>query len=754
MTSGKLYKLTVGEKTVQFTGIAKVSGGPEIDDAVSEDVEEVVIDFNKNIDYATGTDVNNYSINGVEILKAEVDGDEVTLTTEGLKDRTKYTVKATNIKSIDGTSKRSNTETFTVKIDTNAPKLNGDIEVQTNERIVVYFNEKVTKESAENLENYTIKVDETDGSELDILSVTWDDDDENNVEIVTEPMEKREDYKLSVNNIADQRKVANVMDRPATKVYKAVAEDNKAPKWETITVLSPTTILVEFSDESKIDEDSALDLYNYELEGLEIESIRTIKNVWKTFRAILTVEEMETGKTYDLTIVDILDEFGNAMGETSKSAKAISGNLAAAKLVSAVATGKNAVTLAFDKEVDEKTAENLGNYTIDEQVGAPTKATLQADNKTVKLEVNDLINGYGEYDVIVDGVEDLAGNDLYYKMKVNTTTNVWDTTAPELEDADIVSSKVVALSFDERVEFEAGAKLVLAVDGVDDDATNVMLAAKGYADENTVVEFSSAAALDTSKNYTVVAVVYGDGNTDGGVKDLIGNRVLESSISFGDFTFEGIDDELDAAEVDSYEQVNGKTFEVTMSKYVDFTGADAGDVEGFTVTIDKDVVTFTKNDGKIIEDTDYEFNFADFLADKHGNPVENADDDDLTILTGEFTDEDAPYVEEVVAKDRYTVEITFSEDIPVMDAAAKTAFLNGLTLKNYDLDSTISVSMDASDSVSDNDGDNVIKITLAKPMEARYEYELTIEAGSFADFVGIENEDDDTFYFDGTNLAK
>jgi len=93
MTSGKLYKLTVGEKTVQFTGIAKVSGGPEIDDAVSEDVEEVVIDFNKNIDYATGTDVNNYSINGVEILKAEVDGDEVTLTTEGLKDRTKYTVK-------------------------------------------------------------------------------------------------------------------------------------------------------------------------------------------------------------------------------------------------------------------------------------------------------------------------------------------------------------------------------------------------------------------------------------------------------------------------------------------------------------------------------------------------------------------------------------------------------------------------------------------------------------------------------------
>jgi len=49
MTSGKLYKLTVGEETVQFTGVAKVSGGPEIDEVVSEDVEEVVITFTKKL---------------------------------------------------------------------------------------------------------------------------------------------------------------------------------------------------------------------------------------------------------------------------------------------------------------------------------------------------------------------------------------------------------------------------------------------------------------------------------------------------------------------------------------------------------------------------------------------------------------------------------------------------------------------------------------------------------------------------------
>ena len=751
MTSGKLYKLTVGEKTVQFTGIAKVTGGPEIDTVISEDVEEVVIDFNKNIDYVTGTDVANYSITGVTIVKAEVDGDEVTLTTEGLKNKTKYTVKATGIESVDGTAKRSNSESFTTKLDTNAPKIDGEVEVQTNERIVVKFSEKVTKESAENLANYSIKVDETNGSELDIISVTWDNDDKNNVEIVTEPMEKREDYKLSINNIADQRKVANVMTRPATKVFEAIAQDESAPTWKTITVLSPTTILVEFADGSKIDEASALDTNNYSLEDLEIESIATIKNEWKTFRAILTVEEMETGDSYDLTIIDVLDEFGNAMKETTKSAKAVAGNLASAKLLTAVATDKNAITLTFDKEVDEATAENLANYTVDEEVGAPTKATLQDDGVTVKLEVNDIVNGYGEYDVIVDGVEDLAGNDLYFKMKVDTATNNWDTTAPELEDADVVSSNVVALSFDEMVAYEIGAKLVLAVDGVDNDATNITLAAKGYADEDTVVEFSTNTALDVNKNYTVVGVVYGDTNVDGGVKDLYGNRVLETTIAFGDFSFEGTADVQEAVEVDSYEQVNGKAFEVAMTKFVDFTGEDAADVEGFTVSIDEDVVTFTKNEGKIEEDEDYTFNFAAILADKHGFAAENADTTTTTVLTGEYTDEDAPEVESVVAVDRYTIEITFSEDMPVVAADDIDTFVAAFGLKNYDLDNTIVLDNTV---LGDNDGDNVIKITLAKPMEARYEYELTLGKEKVADYVGLKNEDEATFYFDGTNLAK
>jgi hypothetical protein len=801
MTSGKVYKLTVGEKTVQFTGVKKVSGGPEIKDAISEDVEEVVITFNKNIDLATGTDVANYSIAGVTIVSAEIDPDdqdEVILTTEGLKNKTKYTVKVTNVKSVDGVSKKSDSESFTSKYDLVAPKISGDIEVQTIERIVVKFTEKVSKETAEDLANYSIKIDEKDGASLEIVSVTWDDDDENNVEIVTEPMEKREDYKLSITNIADQRKVPNVIAKNATKTFKGVAEDKAAPNWDSIRTLSPTTILVSFKDASRIDESSALDLNNYELKDLNVESIKTIKDEWKEFKALLTVEEMETGKNYELKITDILDEFGNAMKETKKTASGSSNSFGAAYPTSVKAIEEDTIQIVFNDEVDEDSAENIANYDIDEGIGAPTeakyeyKALIEKGKKehVVTLKVNDIINGFENgpdaYDLTIDGVQDLAGNDLFYEVEVDTKTEKWDKSAPELESVDAPDLKTVALAFDEKVKYlkDANARLEVWYD-INDKADPITkkiiyLPAKDCTDDNTVVEFSGAVdtegkpyALVDGKSYTVVGVVYDSvyesvySLSYGGVTDLIGNPLEKKDITVGDFVFEGNDEKVESAEVDTYEQTNGKTFEVTMSRFVKFaddikTVQKDWDNDGknnepeeatakistvnskgdFEVRIDEDVVTFY---GDIKEGTEYAFNLAAFLVDYHGNPVENDDDTaKKTVFDGEDTDKDAPYIEEVVAIDRDTIKITFSEDI-----AIDSVSLGDFKLNNYDLTKKLSFK-----ELKDNDGDKVIKLVVDKPLEARYEYELILTKGSIADIAGNKNSEEESFYFDGTNLIK
>ncbi|MEA4847613.1 MAG: hypothetical protein VB106_10315, partial [Clostridiaceae bacterium] len=259
MSAGKLYTLTVGEQSVKFAGVAKDSDAPLIDEVESEDVEEVVITFDMNVDFTTATDVASYSINGVTVVAAEVDKDdanEVTLTTEGLKDKTSYVVKVSNMKSIDGVNRKATSENFKTKFDTTAPKIKGAVSVRTNERIKVTFDDEVTKETAEDLANYSIKLNKTDGAILEVVSVTWDDDDEDNVTIITEPMEKNKEYKLSISNIADQKKVPNVMTRPSTATFKAVKPDEDAPKWENPVTLSPTAFTLKFIDASMLDEAS------------------------------------------------------------------------------------------------------------------------------------------------------------------------------------------------------------------------------------------------------------------------------------------------------------------------------------------------------------------------------------------------------------------------------------------------------------------------------------------------------------------
>jgi len=763
MTTGKLYKLTVGGKTVQFSGIAKVSGGPVIKSVEGTDIEEVVITFDKNVDLATASNEANYTIAGVDVVKAEIDRTKVTLTTEGLKNKTQYTVKTTNIKSADGVNKKSDSKSFKTNFDFTAPKISGTIVARTNERIIVPFNKKVTAESAEDITNYTIKIDVKDGEELGIVSATLDEDDENFVTIMTEPMEKNKTYKVTVNGLVDQTKSANKMAKDSSGTFKSKAPDETAPSFDAAEALSPTTILATFKDASDLDESSLVDIGNYTLGDLTVEDAEVLDDDYDSsnyvYRVIVTVEEMKTGTSYTLKASAILDEFGNEMKEKSKTVSTTGNAFASAKLNDpAVATGEQKILLTFDKEVDEDSAEDIANYTINNDIGNPTKATLKSGTagRQVELEVNKLKNGKhanGDplYKITANGVKDLAGNVLNYKVKVDTWTNTWDNDAPEIEGVDVLNKEVVTLSFDEKVQFAADAKLILAKAGVDTDT--VAMDVKDISDDKTIVEFSAATpALQENVSYTVYRVVYGAG-VDGGIRDLNGKPLYVNGIEFGKFVFTGKANNPDKVQVDSIDQVNGTTFEVLFSRNVVVSGpaskASANGKGSFTVTVDSDdekLVTFVKDSEKIIKSTDYEFNLAAFVADKHGTEAENVDEPAKTLLTGNTTDEDAPIFDGIEAKNRETIIVTFDEDI----SAAAGAF----TLVNVDLDNKI-VSLKAVLPADIDENEVTLNLAALNILEARYEYKLTINMKKIKDMAGNAGTDDSyEVYFSGTNLAK
>jgi len=780
MSAGTLYKLTVGEKTVTYTGVPKDSDAPVIEDTLSEDVEEVVIDFDMNVDYAAATNVANYSINGVEIAAAEVDEDEVTLTTVGLKNKTNYVVKVTNMKSIDGYTRKSDSDDFKSNLDVQAPKID-DVSVRTNHRIKVTFNEEVDQASAENLANYSVKVNETDGAAVEVVSVTWDDDDENNVTIITESMDDKEEYKLSINSIADQRKVPNVMTRASSKVMEDIPDtDEDAPEVQGDPVtLSPTTFLLTFEDDSKLDETSVLDPSNYTLEddgaGMDIEDIVKVSHGWKTaghyeMAILFTVEEMIDESDVELTFIDILDEFGNAIDDdVTVDVDTDLEDYASAALVSAFVRGENTVELIFDKDLDEASAETLANYTLDNGIGYPKKAEYEADGRaaySVTLTVNDLIDDK-TYDVGVENVKDLAGHTLKIVdfdtsfENGNADTAHWDDDTPDLEDIDTIDKYTLALTFDEEVNIEEG-DVTLSVYGVAQPFT-----AMTVIDDATVLfindDWANWAGFTTG-DYTVTSV------TDGvyGIQDEFINDFDFTDVDADDREFAGNDDDPDYAEVEGVNQVGG-TFEVTMSANVlatagtivaydrDPSYANPVALGTFAISTDDEMVYL---DGTIEEDEEYHFDLSSVLTDELGMPVVNDDVDDNdddgnieeadedvneTVLAGEETDEDEPTIEDVTAISRYEIEIEFSEYI---DPASVD--FSDFTLENVDLDENVDIF-----GYMLSEHDNVITLILDTDdaLEGRYEYELTIGDVGVEDYAGNDFEEDN-FTFDGSDLSQ
>ena len=791
LTAGKLYTLTMGDQSIKFAGIAKVSDGPQITDVVSEDVEEVVIEFDRNVDFATATDVATYEIKGVTVVSAEIDPDEpdeVILTTEGLKDNTEYLVKVLNIKSVDLVNRKTTSEDFKSDYDTSAPKVS-DAKADTNQRVIVTFNEKVTEESAEDLANYVIKVDETDGAEVEIISIEWDDDDENNVEIVTEAMDDKEDYKITISNIADQRKVPNVMTKAYSKSFESVDEDDKAPTYQSYTILSPTKFMIEFKDDSRLDKESVLDVSNYEFEcddsALDIENIEEYDSDTGYFKAIFTVEEMATEKCV-LTMIDIMDEFGNAMKEKDVTFTPDEDDFASAKLLTAVVQDENHILLSFDtteNELDEDSAENIANYSIDGDIGTPTKAVFESKDvaaavrdNTVLLTVNDLVDGK-KYELAIDGLKDIAGNVLKLdEFAITKAATPFDTKV-ELDSADTLSKYVVALSFDEEVKYDdtttTSSYVVLskANNGLTDAVT---LYAKAMGEDDEIIEFSNYGVdeLDLDVTYYVYEIV--------GVKNKAGTALTYTPGA--ETVSVSASEKPEYAEFESIEQIDADTVKVVFSKNVKsasgttttavtaYYGASNTSI-ALNMTVDSDdfidETVYFRYAGGYTEDEDYKLNLYAYLVDEHGIPV--VDDDDVeyrpldttdpdyvagkehipfagvTEFEGADADESKPDVDEVIALDRKYIEVTVDEFIESVNAGK-------FTIVNLDDDES-EVDIASVTLGTDTFERDVIKIDLTDVLEARYEYELRLEAGAFTDFAGNSN-DADTFTFDGTNLSQ
>lgn len=751
-SSGKLYTLIAGKTKIRFTGVSKVSGSPSIKTVKSEDIETVVIEFDKELDHRSAKDTYNYYIAGISVKEAEIEGKKVTLSTNGLESRKQYTLKVTGIKSIDGAQLRSQTKSFYARPDLNPPAVR-DVKAETNQRVVVSFSKAITRDTAENIGNYII--DSKDGELAIYDAFLYIDEDEKiyEVELTTETQRAGLKYEITIDNIVDTTKSANMMKRAIKKTFNGMREDRTAPQLSKndAKILSRNHIQLAFTDNSRLDEDTVLDPGNYEIikndrykEEIYVSHVDKVSYEGNKYKVMLETDDLVINAGYTIKVYNIADEFGNVLEKNNTQTISVKrDDFAASKLRDYKIVDGNEIELYFSKPLVKETAEDISNYVINNDIGYPTKAVYKDEKVTLNMATMTV----GKvYKLTIDGVRDQTGNELRFSFEFRATDGEKDITRPRLEYIYTENKNVVSVVFDEPVWYTSEGdnitKLVLTQAGKEP----VTLFAKAYADDGMAIEFSNIAGGKEVSGYNNVYVI--DKNQSlKGITDRSANRNKFDTQDLNSFDLNvyGSNDDPYPPEVDYISQIDGKTFEVEMSKNVVIKkyNVNAINSDSFAVraTDEGNIVNFVIDRTKGIDgNKDYKIDIREVLKDAHGIPALNTENG-YTYFYGEYTDDDKPYIVDVIALDRYTVEIEYNESIGNSGT---------YTIKNVD-DSAYYKNI--GNSLKEIDRNRAL-LSLNNPLEGHYEYCLTIVSPA-RDLVGNTSEDvkGDEFYFYGSDLA-
>ncbi|MGE5631252.1 MAG: Ig-like domain-containing protein [Caulobacteraceae bacterium] len=762
-TAGTAYTLTVGDIALNFAGIAKEAGAPQIDSVKSIDTNTIQVVFTKAMDKASAENIANYTLDkGAAVAKAELwtaqddSRKTVKLSTTGLNTNNIYKLTIQNVKSSDMVAISTVTKSLSATADTKAPVVSGNVIVKNNQRIVLNFSDAhgIDKATAENIANYSID------NGLAITKVTAIDSDSDDygyydqIEISTEPMAINTRYTLTINNLADGSVSKNVISKAITKQFGGVAADTTAPKAGAIKVYGDSMVEIPFTDINRMDAATLTDINNYTfdngLQVLKAEIVRPTKpdtDLGKT--VVLTTSTMDTSTTYKITIANIADEFGNVMATVSNRSipRSQGPDIKPPAVTKVVWNSLTEVQLTFDERLDVASANDPSNYVINNNLGAVLKAEVSAssDYKVVTLTTAKQAENKN-YTVTINGVKDRLGNaTINAKAYFTSQVDGADTTAPTIENIYAANNRQIMITFNEPVVATpaVGPAVNMTIDG-----SAITASVVGVVDDETTVVLKTSADLNTTDELTIATLA--------GIKDKHNNAFVVDNDNKP--TFYGSDTAADKVEVSTKDQVDVRTLRFTFTGPIKLAdGSMAGTITAangtvFDAYVDEDADTTTtptsneelstltlvkQGAGVLPMDTTYKFDFSASLKDYLGNAVvdEEIDYAGYTAYTTMLEDTDAPSIDYVEAVSNNTINVVYTEDMS--------------TTGSYEIRKSDGTASGATISAAiDKDNKNIVKLTLGgTALKAGDVYTLIPKTGA-KDIAGnVSSVKDVTFDF-------
>lgn len=653
LTSGKAYTVKVGETTVNFTGIAKVTAAPVVKTVKGTDFNRVEIEFEKTVDKETAETVANYTIEKATVVKATLNADrnKVTLETEGLVKNTLYKVTIENVKSVDMTAMKKTVKSFRATEDTATPKVLSTKFINS-ETVQIKFSKEMDKATLEDVANYSIP-------NLDVVSAKASDDAKTNdtVTLKTATQDVKVTYTMTVTGLKDASVKANALAK-FSRTFRGVAVDNIAPAVTKVEAISNTLLKVEVSERNLMDANSIADVTNYAIDKditvVSAELVESTNDYEKVKEILITTTPQDKG-VYRLTVKGIMDEFSNPLkaisGTNYRQYSFVAGKeiVAPLKVAKIQPNGLNKIVVTFDKEADKATAQDPTNYMLNGDLGVATKATLSStDAKVVTLETATQKAGT-KYTVTINGVQyKYVPTAVTVDLKASfiALATEADITAPTLAYAYAVNRDEVHLVFSEAMKgLVTDTKIT---------AGSVTLTYKDIIAEDSTLVFKTGTQLGLG-NYAL---------TTGGVefKDLAGNKYQPEAADFYGSNVENVGPVTSASDI---EQVNASKIKVTFDKNIAANPVVTASVSGsFSAERDDDNhnVMYITTTGTFPINS--EITFTVTATDMIGEAFRGLDNTTKQIkFTPYISATEAPVMINAVAINNKKVELTFNETL-------------------------------------------------------------------------------------------
>lgn len=680
LTGGSQYTITVNGVSINFTGIAADNTAPTIIKVTAPDTNTFEVEYSDKMDYATATDVANYTWDkSVKTVKAVLNGDrnKITLTTDTAKKNIVYNITIANVKNSDGKVLAKTTRSIQANEDKTAPRVTYAAP-QNNRMLVVKFEDAngMNKASLETVANYSI-------NDLAITSATaydlvGDDDKYDAVVLVTDTQTTSKAYTLTMENLTDNSVLANTLGK-TTRSFRGAAEDKSAPTVIANSVKSKNNNLVEisFSDTNAMDAASLEDISNYTItasnnnETLEIISAKAsdtkYPDGYKTRKVTLTTAAQEVNKSYKLTVKAVADEFGNVQSSYKTfnfQGKAVDSQPPFVKKVEFV--NNNKIRLVMDDEVAKATVIDPTNYSINKDIGSPIKATLETVNSLANCIdlTTQTLSANTTYEITINNVEDLYGNAMAsVKVQFVATSKDLDTTAPSVINYFAPNKKELQISFDEEIDkatLPATVKLGLLNTNGNFSGTDVTFGNPLVIDDGKTIVYKATSGTLADASYKISAAAV--------FADAAGNKINLNSPAFDDKPIiAGSSAANEKARFLYIEQINARKLKVVFDEPVVFNSAP----NGLTYEVAKDDTPDTAGyEWYLKSSTPFKYNqtltfsFASCVRDLAGDSVlDENESNNKTTYTILLDDQVAPTVVSVVAANKNTVEVNYDEDI-------------------------------------------------------------------------------------------